>query len=156
VRLVGDPRFAAAHLTRGPHRPVGNADHARPSGPRASPYLRLRITRRPTSATTGWDVTSGARCRGTRRDVIKLARKGQPYPDRKAAIKGLGWAWAVLGPPDSRIVVSGWKRLAFALDVVTSGSNGRMDILDGTARYDHYPWVRHVARQVERANANLG
>ncbi|WP_034269716.1 hypothetical protein [Actinospica robiniae] len=94
----------------------------------------------------------------TRRDVIKLARKGQPYPDRKVAIKALGWAWAVLGSPGSRTRVSLGQRLHFAFEVVTTipGSNLGVDILDGSARYDHNPWVRHVARQIERANANAG
>lgn len=96
--------------------------------------------------------------KSTRREVIKLARKGQPHPDRKVAAKALGWAWAVLGPPGSRRSPTVGQRLGFAFEVVTttSGSNVGVDILDGSARYDHYPWVRHIARQIEKANANVG
>jgi hypothetical protein len=90
----------------------------------------------------------------TRKSVIRDARRGKAANDERVSEIAVGWAWVVLGAPGARRRVSIADRLLFVFDVImtTPGSNVGMNILDGSARYDKQPWVRHVARRIERAN----
>ncbi|MDH6133996.1 hypothetical protein P3T37_003395 [Kitasatospora sp. MAA4] len=86
--------------------------------------------------------------------VISEARHSRAYDDQRVAAIAVGWAWQVLGPPETRRKPSTWERLLFILDVLTTtaGSSTGVDIFDGSATRDSNPYVRSRAKLIEAAN----
>ncbi|MDH6109768.1 hypothetical protein P3T36_005431 [Kitasatospora sp. MAP12-15] len=85
--------------------------------------------------------------------VISEARHSRAYDDQRVAAIAVGWAWQVLGPPETRRKPS-LERLLFILDVLTTtaGSTTGVDIFDGSATWDSNPYVRSRAKRIESAN----
>jgi hypothetical protein len=53
--------------------------------------------------------------RKKQRSIIASAKRGERWPDDNAALVAIGWAWAVLGPPDDRKKVGVFDQV---LDVI--------------------------------------
>jgi hypothetical protein len=88
--------------------------------------------------------------------VIKNARKQEPIADQRTAKIALGWAWAILGRPETRRKVN---KFAITADLIGNlmvpegnGTFQRVDIFDGARHHDLNIVVRRVARRVEQAN----
>jgi hypothetical protein len=86
---------------------------------------------------------------------MKQADRGRPLDDLAVARVAVGWAWEILGPPESRRRVSAGQVIAFAIDLITSsapGMNLKQDIFDGKPAHDTNPSVRGMAKRIESAN----
>ena len=83
--------------------------------------------------------------------VVALARRGQPHPDPEVAAAAVGWARAVLGPPERRRRNTPARIAVAVLSAVMEGG-GPGSIYNGDTEWDGLPAVRKAAVLVEAAN----
>lgn len=83
--------------------------------------------------------------------VVALARNGEPHPDPTVAAAAVGWAQAVIGPPERRRRNSPARVAVAVLSAVMEGG-GPGSIYNGDTEWDGLPAVRKAAALVEAAN----
>jgi hypothetical protein len=93
--------------------------------------------------------------RGRRRAIIRAARRGRPWENSDEALLALGWASAVLGPPEKRKQLSALAQFFDVIFAVLAPSSNLGDIFDGDPANDENPFVRRAARKVESENLHM-
>ncbi|WP_146259269.1 hypothetical protein [Streptomyces tateyamensis] len=107
------------------------------------------------------DIVRGPRARElwkllpakARRQTFKSARRRQPISDPETAALAVGWARQVLGGPGRRparvLDQLGYVFMAF---ITTPSVFAPLDVFDGDEKHDLNPYVRWLARQIEKTN----
>ena len=97
--------------------------------------------------------------RKTHRAIATAGRRNQPWPDPDEAVVALGWAWAVLGPPQARRKVGRTSKVLYCLMYLVFGLRPQgmaaYDALAGNPRDDDSPTIRWYAKKVEQANLGV-
>ena len=110
---------------------------------RPAPYVMV-----PVEAAAAWEALGTPK----QQRIVAAAKRGEAWPDRRAARIALGWAWSVIGPPGDRV-----PKLPLALRPAAIANELITAVTTPTGVSYEVSWVtKRKARVIEKANLAAG